>query len=314
MKLLLYGREYEHWVEPLRAAVPQVTIELATTEDEARERIVDADAFFGVITPPLLAAAHQLRWIQTPMAGLERYFFPALIEHPVVVTNMRGIFADMIPDHVMCYILCFARSMHISIRRQIEHRWAPEDVKVVHLPDSTLGIVGLGGIGYGVAQRAAPHGMRIIAVDPRREERPPEVAALWRPDRLDDLLAESDFVAVCAPETPETRGLFDATKFARMKPTAYFINVGRGRVVKLAALVDALRSKQIAGAALDVFEQEPLPADHPLWDMENVIITPHSAGFSAHREDRRLEVLRENLQRFATGQPLRNVVDKAAGY
>ncbi|MGH2371469.1 MAG: D-2-hydroxyacid dehydrogenase [Chloroflexota bacterium] len=289
-------------------------IESASTEEEGKAKIGDADAFFGTITPGLLAAARQLKWIQTPMAGLERYFFPALIEHPVQVTNMRGIFHDMIPDHVLCYILCFARDMHTLIRRQLERKWAPRDAKVVHLPGSTLGIVGLGGIGYGVAQRAAPHGPRIIAVDPRREDKPPEVAELWRPDRLDDLLAQSDFVAVCAPETPETRGLFDAGKFAKMKPTAFFINIGRGRVVKLDALTEALRQRQIAGAALDVFEQEPLPADHPLWGMDNVILTPHTAGYSTHGEDRRLDVLAENLRRFVAGEPLHNVVDKAGGY
>ena len=314
MKLLLYGKEFVSWAEALRRQVAGVDVETAATEEEGRAKIADAGAFYGTITPSLLAAATQLRWIQTPMAGLERYFFPALIEHPVAVTNMRGIFHDMIPDHVLCYVLCFARSMHLSIRRQLERRWAPRDVKVIHLPESTLGIVGLGGIGYGVAQRAAPHGLRIVAVDPRREDRPPEVAELWKPDRLDDLLAQSDFVAVCAPETPETRGLFDASKFARMKPSAYFINVGRGRVVKLADLTAALEHKQIAGAALDVFEQEPLPGDHPLWAMDNVILTPHSAGFSAHGEDRRLRVLADNLRRFVAGQPLRNVVDKAAGY
>ena len=314
MKLLLYGRDFTSWMEPLRRVAPGVAIETAGTEEEARSKIADADAFFGVITPGLLAAAKQLRWIQTPMAGLERYFFPALVEHPVQVTNMRGIFSDMIPDHVLCFILCFARSMHLSIRRQLAHKWAPRDVKVVHLPESTLGIVGLGGIGYGVAQRAAPHGMRIIAVDPRREEKPPEVAELWKADRLDDLLAQSDFVAVCAPETPETRGLFRAEQFAKMKPSAYFINIGRGRVVSLEALVDALRQQKIAGAALDVFEQEPLPAESPLWDMENVILTPHVAGISAHEEDRRLQVLSENLRRFVAGEPLRNPVDKAGGY
>jgi phosphoglycerate dehydrogenase-like enzyme len=314
VKLLLYGRGSPAWVDSLRREVPGVDVEVATSEDEGIQKIADADAFFGTITPRLLDAARQLKWIQTPMAGLERYFFPALIEHPVIVTNMRGIYADMIPDHVLCYILCFARDMHTLIRRQIEHRWAPRDAKVVHLPDSTLGIVGLGGIGYGVAQRAAPHGMRIIAVDPRREERPPEVAELWKPDRLDDLLAQADFVAVCAPETPETRGLFDASKFAKMKPTAFFINVGRGRVVKLDAVTAALQNKQIAGAALDVYEQEPLPPEYPLWGMENVILTPHTAGLSAHEEDRRFKVLAENVRRFAASQPLMNVVDKAGGY
>ncbi len=314
MKILLHGRDSASWVSRLEETAPGTSVETASSEAEAVSKIADADAYFGTITPSMLAAAKNLRWIQTPMAGLERYFFPALIEHPVVVTNMRGIFHDMIPDHVMCYILCFARDMHTSIRRQVERTWAPKDMKVVHLPEATLGIMGLGGIGYGVAQRAAPHGMRIIAVDPRLEEKPPEVAELWKVDRLDDMLAQADFVAVCAPETPETRGLFDASKFAKMKSTAFFINVGRGRVVQLDPLVDALRRKQIAGAALDVFEQEPLPSDHPLWAMDNVIITPHSAGFSAHGHDRRVDVLAENLRRFTAGQALNNVVDKAGGY
>ena len=314
MKILLHGRDSASWVSRLEETAPGTTVVTASSEAEAVSKIADADAYFGTITPAMLAAAKNLRWIQTPMAGLERYFFPALIEHPVIVTNMRGIFHDMIPDHVMCYILCFARDMHTAIRRQLERTWAPKDMKVVHLPEATLGIMGLGGIGYGVAQRAAPHGMRIIAVDPRREDKPPEVAELWRADRLDDMLAQADFVAVCAPETPETRGLFDASRFAKMKPSAFFINVGRGRVVQLDPLVDALRRKQISGAALDVFEQEPLPSDHPLWTMDNVIITPHSAGFSAHGHDRRIDVLAENLRRFNAGQALNNVVDKAGGY
>jgi len=314
MKILLYGRDSASWVSRLQEAAPGITLETASSETEAVSKITDADAYFGTITPAMLDAARNLRWIQTPMAGLERYFFPALIEHPVVVTNMRGIFHDMIPDHVMGYILCFARDIHTSIRRQLERQWTPHELKVVHLPGATLGIMGLGGIGYGVAQRAAPHGMRIIAVDPRRENKPPEVAELWKADRLDDMLAQADFVAVCAPETPETRRLFNASKFARMKPSAFFINVGRGRVVQLDPLVDALRRKQIAGAGLDVFEQEPLPSDHPLWAMNNVIITPHSAGFSAHGHDRRVDVLAENLRRFTGGQALNNVVDKASGY
>jgi phosphoglycerate dehydrogenase-like enzyme len=314
MKLLLYGRDFSTWVPRLQAEAPGVTVATASTEEEARAAVADADAFFGTITPGILASAGQLRWIQTPMAGLERYFFPALIEHPVVVTNMRGIFHDMIPDHVMCYILCFARDMHTSIRRQLERRWAPRELRVVHLPGSTLGIIGLGGIGYGVAQRAAPHGMRIIAVDPRRTDRPPEVEELWGAERLDDLLAQSDFVALCAPETPETRGLFDDSKFARMKPSAFFINIGRGRVVKLDSVTRALQEQKIAGAALDVFEQEPLPAEHPLWGMDNVILTPHTAGISAHDEDRRLDVLAANVRRFVAGEPLHNVVDKAGGY
>jgi phosphoglycerate dehydrogenase-like enzyme len=301
MKLLLYGRDFSTWVPRLEAEAPGVTFVAARTEEEAIAAVADADAFFGTITPGILARAGQLRWIQTPMAGLERYFFPALIEHPVVVTNMRGIFHDMIPDHVMCYILCFARDMHTAIRRQLERRWAPRELRVVHLPESTLGIIGLGGIGYGVAQRAAPHGMRIIAVDPRRTDRPPEVEELWGAERLDDLLARSDFVALCAPETPETRGLFDDSKFARMKPSAFFINIGRGRVVKLDSVTRALQEQKIAGAALDVFEHEPLPPEHPLWTFPNVIITTHQGGFCDTYVDLAMPILERNMRCFLKG-------------
>lgn len=314
MQILLHGPDGPRWAPRLRSDVGDVTVEVSSTEDEAVARIAGADAFFGVITPRMLAAAPHLQWIQTPMAGLERYFFPELQAHPVVVTNMRGIFHDMIPDQVLAYVLCFARDLHSMIRRQIERRWAFDEVRVLDLTRMTLGIVGLGGIGLGVARRARPHGLRILAVDPRLSDRPAEVDELWGADRLDDLLGASDFVAVCAPETPETRGLFGAEKFSRMKAGSYFINVGRGRVVQLAPLVEALESGHLAGAALDVFEVEPLRADHPLWGMPNVIVTPHTAGVGAHLEDRRYDVLVENVRRFVRGEALHNVVDKDGGY
>ena len=161
--------------------------------------------------------------------------------------------------------------------------------------------MGLGGIGYGVAKRAAGFGLRIIAVDARREECPPEVEALWKPDRLADLLGQADIVAVCVPETPATRGLFDAERFAQLQAGAYFINIGRGKVVQLDALVAALCSGHLAGAALDVYEQEPLPADHPLWGFDNVLMTPHVAGVDDNDEDRRIAVLADNLRRFVAG-------------
>jgi phosphoglycerate dehydrogenase-like enzyme len=314
MQILLHGPDGPAWAPRLRADVADVTVETSSTEDEAVARIAAADAFFGNISPRMLTAATHLQWIQTPMAGLERYFFPELQAHPVVVTNMRGIFHDMIPDQVMAYVLAFARDLHSMIRRQLERRWAFDEVRVLDLTRMTMGIVGLGGIGLGVARRARPHGLRIIAVDPRQADCPADVDALWGTDRLDDLLGESDFVVVCAPETPETRGLFDAEKFARMKAGSYFINIGRGRVVRLDPLVAALTSGHLAGAALDVFEVEPLAADHPLWGMANVIVTPHTAGVGAHPEDRRYEILLENVRRFTSGAALHNVVDKYAGF
>lgn len=309
-KLLIYPAEDERLPEQIRQAVPEVSVVVARDAAEARREIADADALYGRVDKDLLAAARRLRWIQSPAIGLERTMFPELIAHPVTMTNPRGIFADDIADHVLAMVTGFARQMPRSLRQQLERRWDAKDYQVMHLPDCTLGIFGLGGIGAAVARRAAAFEMRVIAVDARRTERPPEVAELWPSARLQDLLGQSDFVAICAPETPETRGLFDSAAFKAMKQTAYLINIGRGKIVKLDALVEALRAGEIAGAGLDVFEVEPLPSDHPLWGMENVVITPHVAGIGPHTGERRHQVLLENLRRFVAGEPLTNLVDK----
>jgi phosphoglycerate dehydrogenase-like enzyme len=308
-----------------------MTVVNAASEAEATREIAEAEAFFGKLTPPLLAAARRLRWVQAPTASLEHYVFPELQRHPCVLTNMRGLYSDVIADHVFGYVLCFARNLHHYIRNQIEGRWAPAggeaarstfaagpgtvspmDRAHLHLADQTLGVVGLGAIGAEIARRGLAFGMRVLAVDPVQTRAPEGVAALWRPERLDDLLAESDFVVVAAPHTPETEKLFRRARFRRMKRTAYFVNIGRGAIVDLADLTAALQAGELAGAGLDVFETEPLPADHALWRMENVIITPHVAGNSPRIAERHLGVLLDNVGRFARGEPLVNVVaDKA---
>jgi phosphoglycerate dehydrogenase-like enzyme len=301
----------------------------AASEAEALAEIRQADAFFGKLTPPLLAAAGQLRWVQSPTASLEHYLFPALVEHPCTLTNMRGLFSDVIADHVFGYILSFARHLHTYIRQQAAARWAPVggeaerttfavgpgvasgiDRAHLHLADATLGIVGLGSIGGEIARRGLAFGMRVVAVDPVQTEPPPDVAALWKLDRLGDLLRQSDFVVIAAPHTPETVGMFGLPQFEQMKRSAYLINIGRGVIVKLGDLCEALRRGLIAGAGLDVFEVEPLPPDHPLWRMENVILTPHVAGASPRIAERHLEVLLDNVRRFSQGESLRNIADK----
>jgi phosphoglycerate dehydrogenase-like enzyme len=326
--------EPERLAKIVEAARP-MTVVNAGDEAEARAAIADADAFFGKLAPPLLAAARRLRWVQAPTASLEHYVFPELVDHPAVLTNMRGLFSDVIADHVFGFVLCFARNFHLYVRNQLEARWAPAggrpraegrpepsgfvtgparvsaaDRAHLHLADATLGVVGLGQIGSEVARRGLAFGMRVIAVDPVQMAAPPGVAALWRLDRLPDLLGESDFVVIAAPHTPETERLFRRPLLRRMKPTGYLINIGRGAIVDLADLTEALRAGELAGAGLDVFETEPLPPDHPLWAMPNVIITPHVAGNSPRIAERHLAVLLENVGRFARGEPLTNVTDK----
>ena len=309
MKFLIYPAVDENELQEIQSVSSEVDVLNVANEDQALEIIGEVDAMYGRITPELLARAKKLRWIQTPMAGLEHYMFPALAESDVTLSNMQGIYSDNIADHVMGYILMFARGFHIFLRRQLERNWAKE-VPVLHLADTTLGVIGLGGIGAAVAKRGAASEMRVIATNAVEIEKPDFVDALWGIDRLDDLLAESDFVVSCVPHTPETFKLINTDQFKQMKKTGYLINISRGVVVDLAALTAALEAGEIAGAGLDVFETEPLPADHPLWGMENVIITPHTAGSGPHTAGRRIEVATANLRRFVAGKPVRNVVDK----
>jgi phosphoglycerate dehydrogenase-like enzyme len=296
----------------------------------AQAAIADADAFFGKITPDMLAAASRLRWIQSPTASLEHYIFPQLVEHPALLTNMRGLYSDVIAEHVLGMMLAFNRHLPHYLRSQLCGRWDPvggeatrvsfatgpgvaNAIDLAHrtLRGMTLGIVGLGEIGREIARRGQSFEMRVVAVDPVVRDPPSTVSEIWTPNEVEKLLAESDFVVIAAPHTPQTEGWFTRQTFQAMKASAYLINVGRGAIVRLDDLVAALVAGEIAGAGLDVFEIEPLPADHPLWTFPNVILTPHVAGQAPCIAERHLAVLVENVRRFVAGQPLANVVDKA---
>jgi phosphoglycerate dehydrogenase-like enzyme len=334
MKLVLHPPIEEARLERIVDTAGPMSVVNAAEEREALAHMPEADAFFGKITPPLLAAAPRLRWVQSPTASLEHYVFPELIEHPCVLTNMRGLFSDVIADQVFGYILCFARNLHQYILQQARGQWAPVggeqarasfttgpglvsaiDRAHMHLSDATLGIVGLGNIGEEIARRGLAFGMRVLAVDPVRRGAVQSVEALWPVERLPDLLAQSDFVVIAAPHTPQTEKMFRRPQFRQMKRSAYLINIGRGAIVDLHDLTAALQDGDIKGAGLDVFETEPLPAEHPLWSMgDKVILTPHVAGFSPRIAERHLNVLLENIRRFVRGEPLKNVVNKASWF
>jgi phosphoglycerate dehydrogenase-like enzyme len=330
MKLVIHPPVEPERLAKIIAAAGSMAVVNAASEAEAIEALHDADAFFGKITPPMLAAARKLRWVQTTTVSLEHYMFPQLALHPCVLTNMRGLFSDVIADQVLGYVICFARNLHRYIRNQMSARWEPVggeaerttfaagpgtvnaiDRAHPHLGDMTMGIVGLGQIGSEIARRALAFKMRVLAVDPLQTQAPPGVEALWKPERLPELLGQSDFVVVAAPHTPQTYKLFSRAQFQQMKRTAYFINIGRGAIVDLADLTAALQAGEIAGAGLDVFEKEPLPGDHPLWKLENVILTPHVAGYSPRIAERHLGVLLENIRRFVKGEVLMNIANKA---
>ena len=301
------------WAKRLATAVPELSVVVAEDEAEAERVITNAEAAYGTPSRAVLARAARLRWLQAPQAAPPAgWYYRELIEHPVVVTNFREIYNDHIGAHIMAFVLAFARGLHHYLPRQLRREWRrdPLDTGVIHLPEATALIVGVGGIGAEAARLAAAFGMRVIGVDARRAEAPPGVAELHRPDALDSLLPRADFVILTVPHTPETEGFMHRARFQLMKRTAFFINIGRGMTTRLEDLAAAIQAGDIAGAGLDVFEREPLPADHPLWTMPGVLITPHTAGFGPYLDDRRYEILLENSRRFLGGQPLRNVVDK----
>jgi phosphoglycerate dehydrogenase-like enzyme len=302
------------WAKRLADCVPGMNLVLAEDQAAAEAAIASADAAFGTLPPELLAKAGRLRWLQAPQAAPPAgYYYPQLVAHALTVTNFREIYNDHISAHILAFVLAFARGLHVFIPQQLRRVWAkpPEDQGVVPLPGSIALIVGLGGIGNETARLLAAFGVRVIAVDARRTDKPEHVAELHQPEALDSLLPRADFVILTVPHTPATEGFFNRPKFRLMKPTAFFINIGRGMTTKLDDLVAALDAKQIAGAALDVYEQEPLPPEHPLWGMPNVLLTPHMAGYGPHLNDRRLQIIEDNCKAFAEGRPLRNIVDKS---
>jgi phosphoglycerate dehydrogenase-like enzyme len=332
MKLVIHPPVEAVRLQRIAGVVAPMLVVNASDEAAAVASMPDADAFFGKITPPMLAKAAKLRWVQAATVSLEHYIFPALVEHPCILTNMRGLFSDVIADQVMGYVICFARNLHLYIRNQLSAKWGPQggeservsfaagpgvvnsiDRAHLHLGDLTMGIVGFGEIGREIARRASAFNMTIVAIDPQQREAA-GAEVVWSDERLPELLDASDFVVIAAPHTPRTERLFRTPLFERMKRSAFLINIGRGSIVDLADLVLALERKTIAGAALDVFETEPLPTDHPLWKFPNVILTPHVAGYSPKIAERHLAVLLDNIRRFVGGEPLRNVANKALWY
>ena len=276
--------------------------------------IRDTDILFGDFNESLLKAAEQLKWVQVLGAGVDGLLFPEFVESEVVLVSAKGFVGPHLADQSWALILGLLRGVGRAVReRTWENRWSIRD-ETWELAGRTLGIVGLGGTGIEVAKRAQGFDMRVIAVDPEDVDTPSFVHEVWKMDRFYDLLAESDIVSICAPLTDKTHGMFDYEAFQRMKPHAFLINVTRGKIVDEPSLLRALEEGLIGGAGLDVTPEEPLPQDIALWDMPNVIVTPHVAGGSPIRFDRTVGLFCDNLERFLVGKPLLSVIDKRKGY
>jgi phosphoglycerate dehydrogenase-like enzyme len=319
-KLLLMppqDQRRREWAQRLQAELPDYEIVAPKDDSETARALADADAIYGWVPPDLLPQAKKLRWMQSPaIAPRADYYYPALIEHPVVITNPRGTFNDHIAQHIMLFVLALARGLPYYFDAQRARQWDPNARKsrYIDLAEATALIVGVGGIGQETAKLCAAFGMRVLGTDARWEHELPFVEK-HDPSALDELLPVADFVIVTVPHTPETEGMWHADRFQAMQPHAYFINIGRGRTTKLDDLVAAIEQGAIAGCALDVFEEEPLPAGHKLWTLPNVLLTPHVAAHDAGNiPERQFKILLDNARRFAAGESLVNVVDKALWY
>jgi phosphoglycerate dehydrogenase-like enzyme len=316
-KVLVWAVEPE-LMPLLQSAAPGVELLAAKDAAEAAKLAAGADAAIGFCTPEILAAGTGIRWIQSYSAGVERCVaVPAVRERDILLTNMQRVAAPVMAEHVLAMMLAFTRGLDFFILERAAARWTrdlPPPAKMLALEGKTLLVVGLGGIGTEVAKRANALGMRVIATRASGRDGPPFVAYVGLPDELRKLAAEADFVVNTTPLTPATTGIFDAGFFAAMKPRAYFFNVGRGKSVVQDDLVAALRSGRLAGAGLDVTDPEPLPKDNPLWQMSNVIITPHVSADSDVGDSFRFVIARENLRRYVAGEKMLSVVDTARGY
>jgi phosphoglycerate dehydrogenase-like enzyme len=287
---------------------------VAVSREQLAREIVDADAVLGGVNAGAFRSAKRLKWVQTYSAGVEGQLFPEFRASDVTLTNGKIIQGPEIADHAMALLLGLTRSLYQTIPARASEKWTAGQHQPIELNGKTAVIVGVGGIGMQIAQRAHAFGMRVIGVDPKDISYTYFIGKMAPPDRLDAVLPQADVVFVSAPLTPQSEKIMGARQFGLMKPNSYFIVVSRGRLYDTDALVEALQSKRLAGAGLDVTDPEPLPPGHPLWKFDNVLITPHIAGTSDRIQERRMELLKDNLRRFVAGEPLLNVVDKQRGY
>lgn len=314
LTVLVLSRVEERHLDAIRAVDSRVRVLAATDPGHAETLAEEADVIVAWQIPQaVLDRAGRLRWIHATAAGVDGLLVPVVVEGRVILTSSVGIHSTVLPEHVMALILAFSRRLHVAVRFQSARRWDRAACVGGEVEGRVLGILGVGAIGRALARRASGFGMRVIGTK-RIPEAMPYVERVLPPEGTDQVLREADYVVVLLPLTRQTRGLIDARALSLMKRSAVLINVGRGPVVAEEPLIAALRGGLIAGAGLDVFEHEPLPPDSPLYDIENVIITPHVSGASPTYFDRAIPLFCENLRRYLTGAPMLNVVDAERGY
>lgn len=293
-------------------------IDLALDPEKFTEQLPEAEVIAAYrLSPEEFARCRRLRWLHVGGAGVERSLSPELVRSEVIVTNARGIHGDRMAEFVLGAILFLANRFDFAVRGQLEKTWRRQEIvkNRFAVTGKTVGIMGMGAVGTAIANWCAAIGLRVIGL--RRHQnlpKPASVAEVFSSEQIEKFLSRCDFVVLALPLTAETRRLLNAERLSAMKPTAYIINIGRGELVDEDALLAALRERRIAGAVLDVFQTEPLPENHPFWEMDNVLVTPHIAGNFEEYVERVGEQFAENLAHYCSGKPLLNVVDKQRGY
>ena len=324
--LIVHYHPFELWHAPawlrdrLQEEFPQLSFLQLPNYDRVPEEIRDTDAFIGwSLRPEQFVAARKLKWIHSPAAAVHQLMFPELVRSNVVVTNSTGVHGPVVAEHAIAVLLALAKRLPQAMRYQANNTWSQdllwkERPRPREVDGAVVAVIGMGGIGSEFTRRAKALGMKVLAVRENPSKGPAGADQVYGPAQIDEVLPQADYVLLCTPVTPGTSSLINEARLKKMKPDAYLINVGRGPLVEDAALLEALRSRRIAGAALDVFHEEPLPPDAPFWSLDNVLITPHTAAVSERLWERHYHLIVANLVRFLAGKPLLNQVDKNRGY
>jgi phosphoglycerate dehydrogenase-like enzyme len=324
--LIVHYHSFELWHAPswirerLHQDFPGHTFIQLQNYDRVPEEISDTDVFIGwSLRPEQFADARKLRWIHSPAAAVHQLMYPELIKSSVALTNSTGIHGPVVAEHAIAVLLALAKRLPQAMQYQTKHEWSQDQLWHGSPPprevsDSTVLIVGMGSIGREFAARAKALGMKILAIRENPAKGLEGADAVYGSSQIDEILPQADYVLLCTPVTPATTGIMNAARLSKMKPDAYLINVARGPLIDESALLDALQHRRIAGAALDVFNEEPLPANSPFWSLDNILITPHTAAVTDRLWERHYRLIVDNMKRFLAGQPLMNQVDKHRGY
>jgi phosphoglycerate dehydrogenase-like enzyme len=327
MKVLIalkHRFELWHWpewaTERLRQHFPALQFALLRDFDRYKDELKDTDVLLSwQLRPDQFAEATRLRWIHSPAAAVHQLIFPELVRSPVVITNSSSVHGAPVAEHALAMMLAMARAIPGCVRYQLRKQWSQQELwssrsGLSELRGSTVLIVGLGHIGSYLARLLKALGAHVIGIREHPEKGPAGCDEVFGPDGFDEVIPRANYVVLAAPVTPKTEALINMERLQRMRPGARLINVGRGSLIDEPALVEAVQRGTIAGAALDVFEEEPLPAESPLWELESVLISPHLGSATAPMWERQLDLFEENLRRFMAGEPLVNIVDKQRGY